>query len=160
MKASLLNPVLEQCGNPTVPSIMVSLFLLATWWLGYIIPPLLSGRKIMTWVDLMAIRMNMIEGTQFVLFGTTATFALILFANTDEGCGDFNPFLQYLTIGFGLSIASLGILVHYEYVFKPLLFPSSASSTTSDSDIDNSDSLNSNDSFNACDTGVLSIGVV
>ncbi|GMH95290.1 hypothetical protein TrVE_jg816 [Triparma verrucosa] len=89
-----------------------------------------------------------------------ATFALILFANTDENCGDFNLFLQYLTIGFGLSIAALGIFVHYEYVFKPLLFLSSASSTTSDSDIDNFDSLISNDSFNACDRGVLSIGVV
>ncbi|GMH49568.1 hypothetical protein TL16_g00553 [Triparma laevis f. inornata] len=160
MKADPSNPILKQCGNPTMPSILISTFLYFTWGLGYIIPPLLSGRKTMTWADAMAIRMSKVEGTQFMLFGTAATITLILFANTDEGGGDFNPFLQYLTAGFGLTIGSLFSLVVYEYIIKPLLFPSSASSATSDSDIDNSHSLNNVDSFNVKDTGILSVGSV
>ncbi|GMH60075.1 hypothetical protein TrST_g7694 [Triparma strigata] len=160
MKADPSNPILKQCGNPTMPSIFVSLFLFFTWFLGYIIPPLISGRKTMTWADVMAIQMSKVEGTQFMLFGTAATITLILFANTDESGGDFNPFLQYLTAGYLTTIVSLLFLVLYEYVVKPLLFPSSASSATSDSDIENANSLNSIDSFNVRDTGALHIGAV
>ncbi|GMH61321.1 hypothetical protein TrST_g6686 [Triparma strigata] len=162
MKADPSNPILKQCGNPTMPSILVSNFLSFTWGLGYLIPPLLSGRKTMTWADVMAIRMSKVDGTQFMLFGTTATITLILFANTDESGGDFNPFLQYLTAGFMLTIASLAFLVLYEYIIKPLLFPSSASSTTSDSDINNNHHQHSqnNDSFNVRDTGAMDIGAV
>ena len=114
----------------------------------------------MTWADVMAIRMSKVEGMHFMLFGTAATITLLLFANTDESGGDFNPFLQYLTAGEALSLGSLAILILYEYVVKPLLFPSSASSATSDSDNNNSQSLNNIDSFNVKDTGALQIGVV
>ncbi|GMH94029.1 hypothetical protein TrVE_jg6163 [Triparma verrucosa] len=161
MKADLSIPVLKQCGNPTIPSILVSIFLAVTWAIGCLIPPLLSGRKSMTWVDVMAIRMSKIEGTQFMLFGTCATITLVLFANTDESGEDLNSFLRYLTVGYLSTIISLVSLVGYEYVVKPLLFPSSASSATSDSDIDNSHSLNDDvDSFNVKDMGILSVGSV
>ncbi|GMI12314.1 hypothetical protein TrVE_jg7499 [Triparma verrucosa] len=155
MKVDPSKPVLEQCGNPTVPSFWVSVFLAFSWILGYIIPPLLSGRKMMTWADVMAIRMSKIEGTQFMLYGTTATIALLLFANTDESGGDANPFLQYLTASFMLTGLPLAILIIFEDIIKPFLFPSSNTSISSE----NSQELNNNtDSFNVKDTGALGIG--
>ena len=157
MKASISTPILKQCGNPTMPSIMISIFLYFTWVLGYLIPPLLHGKKMMTWPDVMAIRMGKVEGTQFMLFGATATISLILFANTDEDGGDFTPFLQYLTVDYIITILSLIFLVLYEYIVKPLLFPSSTSSKTAISD---DQELHNPDSFNVRDTGALSIGSV
>ena len=95
-----------------------------------------------------------------MLFGTLASIALILFANTDESGGDFRPSLQFLSVGFALTIISLAALVLYEHVVKPLVFPPSVLSTTSDSEVDNSHSLNNIDSFNIKDTGALQIGAV
>ncbi|GMH74078.1 hypothetical protein TrLO_g9761 [Triparma laevis f. longispina] len=152
MKANLNDePVAETCGNPTMPSFLVSVFLMFAWFLGYLIPPLLTGKTI-TWTDVMAIRMSKVEGTQFMLFGTLATFTLILFANTNEDGGDFNLFLQYLTAGFFITIISLFSLVIYESVAKPLLFPSNKTS--------NHELTTNPDSFNVNDTGALSIGSV
>lgn len=93
MKAFLDEPVIKQCGNPTIPTIWVSVFLTFAWILGYMTTPLLSGKAI-TWTDVMAIRLSKVKGTQFMLFGTAATISLILFANTDEDGGEFTPFLQ------------------------------------------------------------------
>lgn len=155
MKANLDEPVLKQCGNPTTPSIMVSIFLAFGWFLGYLVPPLFSG-KTMTWADVMAIRMSKVEGTQFMLFGTLATITLILFANTDEGGAEATLFLMYLTMGFIFTIASLLNFVLYESIIKPLLF---TSNKTSNSDDNNQELRSSVESFFK-DNGALNIGSV
>ncbi|GMI12977.1 hypothetical protein TrLO_g11072 [Triparma laevis f. longispina] len=155
MKASLDVPVMKQYGNPTMPSLWGSTFLMFAWVLGYIFPPLLSGNTI-TWTDVMAIRMIKVEGTQFMLFGTMATITLIIFANTNEDGGDFTPFLQFITVGYILTGMSLFFLVLYEHVVKPLLF----TNKTSNSENDDHELTTNVDSFNFKDTGALSIGSV
>jgi len=155
MKTNLENPVLETCGNPTMPSIWVSVFLMVTWFLGYIIPPLLTGRKTMTWTDVMVIRMNKVEGTQFFLFGSTATIALLFFAYTDENGGDFDSVLQVLTVGYLSTTGALLLLVLYDAVVKPLIWSSDVRG-----DGGGDGYLDDKDSFNVNDTGSLSIGSV
>lgn len=101
--------------------------------------------------------MSKVKETQFILFGTMATITLILFANTDEGGGDFDPFLQYLAASYLVTILSLLILVVYEYIFKPLLSPSNK---TSNSEDDDQELTTIADSFNVRDSGALNIGSV
>jgi len=67
--------------------------------------------------------MSKMEGVQFLFFGCSATAALMLFASTDEGGGDFDSLLQILSGVYVLSALTLIILLLYQYVFAPLLCP-------------------------------------
>ena len=107
----------------------------------------------------MAIRTSKVEETQFTLFGTVATITLILFANTDEDGGNVTPFLQYLVVGFLLTLNTLLSLVIYVFVIDPLVF---GVNKTSDDGVENDDQelTTNSDAFNIADSGALNIGSV
>ncbi|GMH70941.1 hypothetical protein TrST_g2376 [Triparma strigata] len=148
MNANLLTPVAKQCGNPLIPSFLVSVFLVFAWGLGVVVPPLLVAQKTLSWTDVIATRMSKFEGAQLLLFGTAATITLILFANLDEEGGDFTLLLQFLTVGFVSTISVLLFLVIYEAVVKPLMFPSTLNNTSNKEDDNDNDNDNDKDKDN------------
>ena len=157
MKADVEGLIEDQCGNPVRPSFMVNAFLFIAWVLGYIVPPLLSGKKVLTWVDVMTVKMSKFEGTQMMLFGILSTLTLLLFANTDEDGDGMTPFLTGLNDAVALIFFSLLSLVFYEYLAKPLLCRSRSSNTQDNNNLE----LTSNpDSFNMLDTGAINVGSV
>ncbi|GMH58287.1 hypothetical protein TrLO_g12570 [Triparma laevis f. longispina] len=56
MNSTPVTPVIVQRGNPTVPSLMATIFMGLIFFIGYVIPPLLTYQHNLTWGDIMAMR--------------------------------------------------------------------------------------------------------
>ncbi|GMH94386.1 hypothetical protein TrVE_jg4892 [Triparma verrucosa] len=116
---------IERCGNPTYPTLWVSVFLGTSWWLTYLIPPLLPSDRILTWDNVMKLNMSRLEGLQFALFSTLSVEALVLYALTNEEGTEISDFLQGLINIMWLNYTLLALIVFYEYVIKPAICRSS-----------------------------------
>ena len=116
---------IERCGNPSQPTIWVSVFLTMSWFLTYVIPPLLTRVKILTWGDVMQLDMGRMEGLQFALFSTLSIEALVLYALTNEEGEELSDFIQGLINIFILNWTLFGLIVVYEYIIKPAICRSS-----------------------------------
>ena len=124
---------IERCGNPSRPTWWVSAFLGLSWVLTYILPPLLSSDRTMTWGDVMKLDMGRIEGLQFILFSTFSIEALVVYALTNEEGTELGDFLQGLINVMFYNFAILLIIVIYEYVIKPAICRPSTRSHASSS---------------------------
>ncbi|GMH54829.1 hypothetical protein TL16_g11384 [Triparma laevis f. inornata] len=113
---------IERCGNPSYPTWWVSAFLSVSWFLTYVIPPLLPSHRTLTWGDVMKLDMGMIEGLQFALFSTLSIEALVLYALIDEDGTQISDFLQGFINVMSLNSFILGFIVVYEHIIKPTLF--------------------------------------
>ena len=143
----------EQCANPTQPTIFVTIFLFVSWLLTYVVPPLLPTDRVLTWGDVMKLRMGMVEGLQFTLFSALSLEALLMFALTDDDGAEINykdgDLLSTLFIIMQCNFFILVFIVIYQYVLKPLICrpstrPHASSSVTStNSDAFSFDSNNS-----------------
>ena len=112
---------IERCGNPSGPTWWVSCFLGVSWFLTYILPPLLPSDRTMTWGDVMTLNMGRIEGLQFTLISTFSILALVVYALTNEEGLELSDFLRGLINVMHLNLITLGLIVIYEYVLKPLI---------------------------------------
>ena len=88
-------PIIHECGNPMFPTLFVSVLLLLTWAVVYVLAPVTKYSHDFTWADLMMLRFNMMEGAQFTLFGILSTLSLLLYSNTDE---DGNALSHYIIV--------------------------------------------------------------
>jgi len=126
----------EHCDNPTWPTYYVTMFLFTCWLLTNVIPPLLPGDRVLAWGDVMKLRMNMVEGLQFILFLTVSSEALLVYAFTNEDGADLSEFIYTLCIILQSNLWALGVVVGCHYVLKPLICrpstrPQASSSVTS-----------------------------
>jgi len=138
------SPVYQQCGNPIVPSSMVNVLLIMVWGLSYIAAPLMKETKAKTWVDIMVLRMGKMEAVEFGLLGLMSTFAWMLFATTNEDGEPMNLLMYSLTGLFVFLWGSLWIVVIFDIIIKPILFPSSATASDNGADTDTeADDVNS-----------------
>ena len=112
---------IERCGNPSYPTYWVSAFLYVSWFVTYLIPPLLPSDRTLTWSKVMKLDMVRIEGLQFTLFSTFSILALILYALTDEDGTELSDFLQGLINIMNLNVTILFLIVIYEYIIKPAI---------------------------------------
>jgi len=133
---------IERCGNPSHPTYWVSAFLFTSWFLTYLIPPLLPGHRTLTWGDVMKLNMGWIEGLQFALFSTFALVSLVLYALTNEEGGELNDSLQGLVNVAILNYGFLGLLVIYKHIVEPTICRPSTRSHASTS-VTSQDSIHS-----------------
>ena len=135
------SPIAEQCGNPITPSIMVNGFLSMTWGMQYVIAPVMKETTAKTWKDVMLLKMGKMEGLEFGLLGVIGALAGLQFANTNEDGESITSFMSWLAGLFILFDLTLVLVLIYDVIVKPFIFPSSASTTTSpDAEDDNSSS--------------------
>ena len=113
---------IKGCGNPSRPTVWVSAFLVTSWFLTYVIPPLLPSDRTLTWGKVMKLNMGRIEGLQFTLFSTLSVEALVLYALTNEDGARLSKFLDGLINVMRCNLALLLLIVAYEYVLKPAIF--------------------------------------
>ncbi|GMH47387.1 hypothetical protein TrLO_g2693 [Triparma laevis f. longispina] len=124
----------RRCQNPSKPTLLVSFFLLLSWLLTYIIPPLLPSDRALTWSNVMKLSMNRMEGLQFTLFCTLSMEALVIYSQTDNEGGKVNDFLEGLIgIIMGSNFLILLLIVIYEYILKPLICKPSTRTAASSS---------------------------
>ncbi|GMH91634.1 hypothetical protein TL16_g12110 [Triparma laevis f. inornata] len=136
------NGHIKSCQNPSEPTIWVSYFLLASWVLSVLIPPLLPSDRTLTWSDVMKLDLgSRIEELQFTLFCMFSIEALIMYSLTNSEGEEMDNFLGGLVIIMLLNFSSLAFIVLYEYVIKPLICKSSTRATNSPS-VMNPDAFN------------------
>jgi len=141
---------IEGCANPSGPTYWVSAFLAVSWWLTYLIPPLLPSHRTMTWGDVMKLNMGgMVEGLQFTLFSTFSIEALLVYALTDNKGTELSDFLLGLITIMFYNWSLLMLIFSYEYVLKPAIC---RRSTTSEEEPSSSPVTNPNsDAFSFAD---------
>lgn len=121
------------CQNPTLPTNFVSLYLATSWFLTYVVPPLLPSDRTLTWSDVMKLDMGKVEGLQFTLFCTFSMEALVAYALTDNEGGELNDLLGGLILIIQINASIFAIIALYEHVFKPAICKSSTRSHASSS---------------------------
>ncbi|GMH98279.1 hypothetical protein TrST_g982 [Triparma strigata] len=142
---------IEHCGNPSRPTWWVSLFLFVSWYLTYLIPPLLPSDRTPTWGDVMNLNMGRIEGLQFILFSTFSILALVVYALTNKEGTELSEFLQGLINVMGVNGVILLVIVGYEYIIKPAIFRPTTRSHASSS-VTSQDALHLPHANNPCNT--------
>jgi len=143
---------IERCGNPTYPTLWVSVFLFASWLYTYVIPPLLPSDRILTWDNVMKLSMGGLEGLQFILFSTLSVEALVLYALTKEEGTEISDFLKGLINIMLLNYGILFIIVFYRNVIKPAICrssPANARTSIANLNPENNFRFSDNNSINA-----------
>lgn len=116
-----VTPVIEQCGNPAVPSLMATIFMGLIFFLGYVIPPLLTDQHNLTWGDIMAMRFRKREKTQAYLLGALALMTVFQLANVSEDGDVLSVYLEYLAYATLILCNIAYYFAIVVYVAKPLL---------------------------------------
>ncbi|GMH48800.1 hypothetical protein TL16_g00377 [Triparma laevis f. inornata] len=124
---------LKRCQNPSRPTLWVSIFLMMSWVLTYLITPLLPSDRALTWSDVMKLNMSRMEGLQFTLFCTFSMEALVMYSLTDDEGGKVNDFLNGLIDTMVVNFAILVLIVLYEHIIKPAICKPSTRSASSSS---------------------------
>mmetsp|Transcript_5204 Transcript_5204/g.9977 ORF Transcript_5204/g.9977 Transcript_5204/m.9977 type:complete len:443 (-) Transcript_5204:50-1378(-) len=142
------SPIGEQCGNPIIPSVMVNGFLAMIWAMQFVLAPLMKETTTKTWKDVMLLKMDKMEGLHFGLLGVVGALAGLQFANTNEDGEFLTSFMTGLAGLFVIFFLALILVLAYDVVVKPFIFPSSASTTTSPDAEDGNSSSPSNNTAN------------
>ncbi|GMH61765.1 hypothetical protein TrLO_g7558 [Triparma laevis f. longispina] len=122
----------KRCQNPSWPTVWVSVFLMTSWWLTHLLPPMLPSNRALTWNGVVKRSMNRVEGLHFTLFCTFSMEALMVYSLTDNEGGGTNDFLDCLIDIMFWSLFALIDIVVYEHLLKPLVCqPSSRTAASS-----------------------------
>ena len=133
------SPLIEQCGNPLLPTKNISGYLVTVWVITNWVGPVLKAMKAKTWKDVLLLRMTWMEGLQFCLFIAWSTTTWITFANLFEEGSSMTPFVDLLRgIFIILCGCVLGTLT-FDIFIKPRLCPSSATASSTTSSVSNAD---------------------
>jgi len=117
--------VVQQCGNPIFPTFLITVLLAFIWLSVYVFFPIAKHKREYTWVDVLKLKFDRMEGIQFAHYGLLSVLALVLFSLTEEDGSKLEKHLVYLCGLFLLPIWSLIFLTIYDIIIKPSLFPSS-----------------------------------
>ena len=107
-----------QCGNPSRPTYYITAFMLAGWAFTYVVPPMLSSGKSLTWNAVMNLKVGKVEGLILALFCLISAQSLALYALTNNAGEEASDYLERFMMVMDYSCASLFMVTTYEYVIK------------------------------------------
>jgi len=113
-------PIIEQCGNPLIPSFMICNFLVLSWVMGIVILPFrFDGSGVFTWGNLMMMKMSRHDLLKFSLFLIASVLTLVVYAGIDEDGSKMSPLMSLLVNLLTMDTFVLVFILVYEYVFLP-----------------------------------------
>ncbi|GMH49785.1 hypothetical protein TL16_g00614 [Triparma laevis f. inornata] len=120
---------IKQCGNVVKLTYYISIFLLMSWIMIVVVPPML-GKKGLTWSSAMHLDMGRVEGLQFTLFCIISMQAIVMYALTDvmgvtddKGDGEGEETYEYMELFMEIvdySVSALFGIIALEYLFKAI----------------------------------------
>ena len=82
-RAEETDRLLSVCGNPIIPSFVLTIFLFWTWLLTVLVPPLVTSFHV-TWNDIARLELPKNLATQGAFYGVMSLSALVMFAQLNE----------------------------------------------------------------------------
>ena len=104
--------LLSQCGNPIIPSFVLTIFLFWTWLLTVLVPPLVTSLKV-TWNDIARLSLPENLAIQGGFYAVMSLSALIMFAQLNEDGEKITAFVIYDMVVFVVATSLLLFSVLY-----------------------------------------------
>mmetsp|Transcript_3209 Transcript_3209/g.6738 ORF Transcript_3209/g.6738 Transcript_3209/m.6738 type:complete len:368 (-) Transcript_3209:75-1178(-) len=104
--------LLSQCGNPIIPSFVLTIFLFWTWLLTVLVPPLVTSLRV-TWDDIARLSLPENLVVQGSIYAVMSLSALIMFAQLNEDGEKINSFILYDMMVFVVATSVLLFSVLY-----------------------------------------------